>query len=143
MGRRRPAGSAGRRPADRRAADQRIADQRIADQRGAVTAEAVMVLPVLTLVTIAMCWLVGVGVQQARIVDAARETARLVARDVPQSEAVAAGRRVAPEGARISVRSSGDEVSVTVSLVLEAPGGIGSASGTLTSTAVAAKEGGG
>lgn len=111
------------------------------DERGAVTAEAVMVLPVLALVTLALCWLVGLGVQQARVVDAARETARLVARDVPHGEAVAAGRRVAPPGSTIEVSTSGGEVTVTVSLDVAAPGGIGSVQGTLTSTAVAAREG--
>ena len=43
------------------------------DERGAVTAEAAMALPVLVLFTLAMAWLVGLGVTQVRALDAARE----------------------------------------------------------------------
>ncbi len=39
-----------------------------------------LALPVLVLVTAALAWLVALGVAQVRVVDAARETARAIAR---------------------------------------------------------------
>ncbi len=53
---------------------------RRADERGAVTAELAMVLPLLVIVTAALAWLLGVGADQLRIVDATREVARALAR---------------------------------------------------------------
>ncbi|MDT9594763.1 pilus assembly protein [Nocardioides zeae] len=110
-------------------------------QRGAVTAETVMVLPLLVAVTLALCWLVGLGVQQARTVDAARETARLLARDVGDAEAVAAGRAVAPDGARIEVGADGDRVRVRVVAPVAGPDVLGwVVGGELSATAVAGRE---
>ncbi|MFI2708388.1 TadE family type IV pilus minor pilin, partial [Nocardioides sp. CER28] len=51
-----------------------------ARDRGAATAELVMVLPALVAVTIGLVWLLSVGAAQVRTVDAARETARALAR---------------------------------------------------------------
>lgn len=100
-----------------------------------------MVLPVLALVTLALAWLVALGVAQARVVDAARETARLVARDVPEDEARAAGARVAPEGAAIDVLREGDLVRVTVEAPVTGPDLLGGVlGGTLSATAVASAE---
>ena len=50
---------------------------------------------------------------QLRCTDAAREAARLAARGEPD-EARAAAERIAPRGARITVRSDGDTVMVAV-----------------------------
>ena len=50
------------------------------DERGAVTAETSVVLPLLVAVTLAMVWLVAVGLAQMRATDAAREAARALAR---------------------------------------------------------------
>jgi hypothetical protein len=65
-------------------------------------------------VVLVMC-LAGVTAvsMQVRCVDAAREAARLAARGYERS-AVDAARRVAPPGARISVRREGDFVVATV-----------------------------
>ena len=73
-------------------------------ERGAVTAETVMVLPVLVALTLGLTWLLSLAATQVRVVDAARETARAAARDDGAGAAEALGRRVAPDGARISVR---------------------------------------
>lgn len=55
-----------------------------------------------------------VGVlDQVRCVDAAREAARLVARG-ERARAPVAVSRIGPDGARLSVRTSGDEVTVHV-----------------------------
>ena len=54
-------------------------------------------------VTIGLVWLLSVGAAQVRTVDAARETARAVARGDDEGAAVAVGERVAPEGVRVAV----------------------------------------
>ena len=69
--------------------------------RGAATAELAMVLPLLVAVTIGLVWLLAIGSAQVRAVDAARETARAVARGDSESEAVARGAQVAPPGGQL------------------------------------------
>ncbi len=71
-----------------------------------------MVLPLLVLVTAALAWLLGVGADQLRIVDATREVARALARGDDQGAAVTIGRRVAPQGTRFAVREEGGLVIV-------------------------------
>lgn len=93
-------------------------------QRGAVTAELALALPMLLAVTAGLVWLLAVGVGQVRTVDAARETARALARGDDAGAAVAAGERVAPDGVRISVVGSGDQVVVTAQGRIEGPGGL-------------------
>ncbi|HEX4191026.1 MAG TPA: TadE family protein [Marmoricola sp.] len=93
------------------------------DSCGAVTAETAMAVPVLVLLAMALAWVVALGVSQARITDAARETARSLARGDSESAAIALGRRVAPDGARFEVRRSGGTVTVTVTTVVGGPGG--------------------
>lgn len=94
------------------------------DQAGAVTAETAVVLPVLVVLTAVLAWLVGLGVGQARVVDAARETARALARGEDAAVSEQYGRRVAPEGARFSIARDGDEVRVDVTAEVSAPGGL-------------------
>ena len=52
-----------------------------------------MVLPLLVAVTIGLVWLLAVGAAQVRTVDAARETARALARGDDQATAVGRGPR--------------------------------------------------
>ncbi len=92
--------------------------------RGVVTAELAMVLPLLLAVTVGLVWLLSVGAAQIRAVDAARESARALARGDDPAAAAAAGRRVAPEGADVVVSSSGEEVLAEVSAQVEGPGGL-------------------
>jgi hypothetical protein len=92
--------------------------------RGAVTAELAMGLPLLVAVTIGLVWLLAVGSAQIRTVDAARETARAVARGDAVAEALARGRRVAPDGADVSVSTGGGQVVATSSAVVDGPGGL-------------------
>ncbi|HET6625038.1 MAG TPA: TadE family type IV pilus minor pilin [Nocardioidaceae bacterium] len=92
--------------------------------RGTVTAETAMVLPVLVAVVLGLVWLVSLGVTQVRVVDAARETARAVARDEPRAGAVELGRRVAPDGAEIRVDEGGEIVRVVVTADVRGPGGL-------------------
>jgi hypothetical protein len=113
----------------------------VREERGAVTAETVMVLPLLAGLALALVWLLSVGAAQVRTVDAARETARALARGDPQEAAVARGRQVAPEGSRVVVARTGGEVRVTVTGRVAGPGGLGAfPAARLEATAVAAEE---
>lgn len=105
------------------------------DEHGAVTAETAMTLPVLAVVTLALAWMVSLGVTHVRAVDAARETARSLARGDGTAQAVALGRRVAPGGSRIRVVPG--EGTVTVEVAVR-PWGPGRLLGSLTGLEVGA-----
>ncbi len=92
--------------------------------RGAVTAELALGMPVLMAVTVGLVWLLSVGAAQVRTVDAARETARAVARGEDQGEAVAVGERVAPDGVRVTVLSAGGRIVVRAAGHVPGPGGL-------------------
>ncbi len=83
-----------------------------------------MVLPLLVAVTLGLVWLLAVGAGQVRAVDAARETARALARGEDQSTAIGRGLAVAPDGSSVSVSRSGGEVRVTVTGRVAGPGGL-------------------
>lgn len=86
----------------------------VGDDRGAVTVEAALALCSLVLVlALAVGAIAAVGAQ-LRCLDAARETARLVARGEPV-RARSVGESIAPSGARIQVGVVGDAVTVEVS----------------------------
>ena len=89
---------------------------------GAVTAETAMVIPVLVLLAAALAWMVALGVTQVRAVDAARETARALARGEDETTSTGLGLRIAPGGARISVVQDADTVVVTVRAEIGPPG---------------------
>ena len=93
-------------------------------ERGAVTAELAVALPVLLAVTAGLAWLLAVAIGQVRTVDAARETARALARGDDEAAALAVGRRVAPEGVALAVRRDGDRVVVHASGRMAGPGGL-------------------
>jgi Flp pilus assembly protein TadG len=90
-------------------------------ERGAVTAELAMAVPLLVAVTAGLVWLLTVGFSQVRMVDAARETARAIARGDDPAAAVALGRQVAPPGARLTVSASEGLVTVRASGPAGAP----------------------
>lgn len=91
---------------------------------GAVTAETAVALPLVAVFTVSMAWLVTVGITQVRALDAARETARAAARSDSAGEAVALGRRVAPEGSTFSVKHGRGTVVVRVSSPVSGPAGL-------------------
>jgi len=107
-----------------------------------VTAELALVLPILVAVTVGLVWLLAVGAAQVRTVDAARETARALARGEDQDAAVARGMQVAGRGSTIAVSRSGREVRVTVTGDVPGPGGLFShlPTPTVRAEAVAAEE---
>lgn len=83
-----------------------------------------MVLPLLMAATIGMVWLLAVGAAQVRAVDAARETARAVARGDDVTSAVERGERVAPPGSSVRVHTGGGEVRAIVVGRVHGPGGL-------------------
>ncbi|WP_457113013.1 TadE family type IV pilus minor pilin [Marmoricola sp. URHA0025 HA25] len=94
------------------------------DESGAVTAEAAVVLPVLVLFALGLAWLVALGATEVRALDAARETARALARGEDPQASVGLGARVATAGAQISVQHEGESIAVTVDAPVRGPGGI-------------------
>jgi len=111
-------------------------------ERGMVTAELMTVAPFAVAVAFLLLWIVSLGLTQVRLADAARESARMVARGEPTRAAEAMARRHAPGRATVEVRSRGGAVTVTVSTRSRLPipffSGIGSRS--MESTSVAAAE---
>ena len=94
------------------------------EDRGAVTAEAAAVLPVLVAVVVALLWLLSLTAAQIRMVDSAREVARVVARGESESVALAAGRRVAPEHTDFAISRSAEQVRVEAVAHVSGPGGL-------------------
>lgn len=73
-----------------------------------------MVLPVLVAFTMALVWSLLVVAARIQCVDAARTGARAAARQDPTAAVVRVTRDAAPQGARVTVGRSGDQVRVTV-----------------------------
>lgn len=78
------------------------------------TAEFAVALPALILVVVLALAAISTVSDQVRCIDAARATARLLARGDSTGSAVAQGRRLAPGGATFTVGGSGSEVTVNV-----------------------------
>ena len=91
-------------------------------QTGMVTAEAAAVLPLVAVFALAMVWLLSVGIAEVRVVDAARDAARAVARGDADAGAIEAARRTAGPGARVGIHRASGLVTVTVSEQVRAPG---------------------
>lgn len=83
-----------------------------------------MVLPLLVAVALGLVWLLTVGSAQVRAVDAARETARALARGDDPASAVARGLHVAPPGSRMEVSRAGGQIRVIVTGRVHGPGGL-------------------
>jgi hypothetical protein len=83
-----------------------------------------MSIPLLVSLTVGLVWLLTLGVDQVRMVDAAREAARAVARGDAVAEAEARGRQVAPEGSVVSVSVSDGEAVATARGGAGPPGGL-------------------
>ncbi|QCX28778.1 TadE family type IV pilus minor pilin [Nocardioides jishulii] len=93
-------------------------------EHGAVTAEIALGLPLLGALTVGLVWLLSAGTAQVRAVDAARETARAVARGDAVADAVEVGERIAPTSARVAVAHEGGHVRVRVTARVRGPGGL-------------------
>lgn len=101
-----------------------------------------MALPLLLAVTVGLVWLLAAAVAQVRVVDAAREAARAVARGDDAASAEAVALRIAPGGARVRLATADGRVVVEASARVRGPGGLfASLPGvTVSSTAVALAE---
>lgn len=102
----------------------RSPDMPVARERGAATAELVAVLPVLVGLVLALVWLLSLGVAQVRTVDAARETARALARGDDPASATARGEGVGVSGTTLAVSTTAEQVSVTARVTVRGPGGV-------------------
>ncbi len=106
-----------------------------------VTAEAAMVFPVLVCLTLALAWTVLLGAAQVRVVDAAREAARLAARGEDAATVDAAVNRLTPGAARWSASAKAGLVVLQVSTRVQPVPLIGGLTGvTLSAEAAAAEE---
>lgn len=83
-----------------------------------VTAETAMVLPLLVAVALALVWVVSVGVTHVRLVDAAREGARMSARGDEPSAVVEAVETMAPDEATVEVTDGEDDGTTRVTVRL-------------------------
>jgi Flp pilus assembly protein TadG len=96
---------------------------KVPDDRGAATAEAALVLPLLVVLTLALVWLLSLATAQVRLVDAARETARAVARGDPDAAAIERAHVAAP-GSTVTLTRTGQDVTVSVTATVRGPGGL-------------------
>jgi hypothetical protein len=90
-------------------------------ERGMVTAETAVLLPVCVAFVAVALWIVMLGYAQVRLIDSARDAARLVARGTPESAAIAQVRRHAPDGVRFTVRREAGFVVVEASSRAQSP----------------------
>jgi hypothetical protein len=101
-----------------------------------------MAVPLLLALTVGLVWLLTLGTAQVRMVDAAREAARAVARGDDVDAALDRARQVAPPGADLAVAADGDRVVVSGVVEVDGVGGLLEVlpSVELTAEAVAARE---
>jgi hypothetical protein len=83
-----------------------------------------MALPVLLALTLALVWLLSLGLTQVLVLDASREAARSLARGDPVASALAAGRRVAPAGSDFAIHQEDTWVEVEVTAPAGRPSGL-------------------
>lgn len=93
----------------------------VRDERGMVTAETAVLAPFAVVIGLLLVWVVSLGVTQVRLVDAAREGARVAARGQDPDAAEQAARRVAPGHADVRLEATDGLVTVTVSTTAGPP----------------------
>ena len=91
------------------------------------TAELAVAIPTLVLTLFVALSALATVTDQVRCVDAARATARALARGDDQGAALRAGQRLAPPGASISVAASGSGHATEVTVVVRGKAGPGMA----------------
>lgn len=111
-------------------------------ERGMVTAELATIAPFGVAFGFLLLWVVSLGLTQVRLADASREGARMVARGEAVETAKNAARKLAPDGATVTVTTDGGLVTVTVGANSAMPipffSGLGARS--MESSSVAAEE---
>ncbi|UPK75503.1 pilus assembly protein [Nocardioidaceae bacterium SCSIO 66511] len=83
-----------------------------------VTIETAMVIPVLLVLTMLLAWVVSLGIAQVRLVDAAREAARMTARGDSQAKAQKMAERIAPDGSAVEIDTVDGVAEVRAELVV-------------------------
>lgn len=79
-----------------------------------VTVETAVVIPVLVALTLILVWIVSLGIAQVRLVDAAREAARMAARGDSESKATSMAERIAPDGSVVEIETTDGVARVRV-----------------------------
>lgn len=115
------------------------ADKRWIAERGMVTTEAAFAMGALSMLAVAMSWVIALSVGQAQLMAGAREGARAAARGEPTAGVFASAARVAPH-ARVQVHRIGRQVKVVLTQRREPPGLLSGLGRTLRAEAVAAVE---
>lgn len=110
--------------------------------RGMVTAELMTIAPLGVAFVFLLLWIVSLGLTHVRVTDAARESARLLARGESMETARSAARQHAPDGARVKVKDDDGTIVVTVTAKSRLPVPFFSRIGsrTVKATSVAARE---
>lgn len=91
-------------------------------ESGMVTAETAVLAPVVVLGLALGAWIISLAHLQVRLIDASRDTARLVARGEPPAEAIREIRKTLPGDVRFQVRrAEGKHVTVRVTGRSRAP----------------------
>lgn len=90
-------------------------------EEGSTTAETAVVLPLLAVFALCLCWLLSLGIAHVRLVDAARDGARALARGEASDRVARYVQRTAP-GARAELSRSGEMATVLVTRDVAAPG---------------------
>lgn len=85
-----------------------------------VTAETAMVIPVLVALMLILVWIVSLGIAQVRLVDAAREAARMSARGDPAAEARHTAEKIAPDGTVVEIHEGDGLTRVQADLTVHA-----------------------
>lgn len=93
-------------------------------ERGSITAETAVVLPAILMLILAAASLIAVIVAKLECEDAAREAARAAARSEPAGAVERLARQAAPANSTVAVRSTGDQVTVSVATTVRALGGL-------------------
>jgi Flp pilus assembly protein TadG len=89
-------------------------------ESGMVTAETAVLLPVLVVVLAAAVLVLACVAAQLKCVDAARSGARVAARGESPGTVTSTAERLAPDGARVALRSGGLGDAATVEVVVTA-----------------------
>jgi Flp pilus assembly protein TadG len=84
------------------------------DDRGSATLETALVVPVLVLLTVALCGVISAMATQIRCIDAARSGARAAARGESEDAVRAVVRDAAPHGTQMTIARSAGYVQVLV-----------------------------
>jgi hypothetical protein len=93
-----------------------------AGEAGMVTAETAVVLPIIAAFALILLWLISAAITEIRLVDAARDAARALARGEDEAAVRTQLAETGPAGSQLVVVRDGGDVSAEVSVSADAPG---------------------